>query len=55
MIITDVASAEMIKYASNAFLAMKISFANSVANICESVGADNKESTLARRTPCEQS
>lgn len=40
MIITDVASAEMIKYASNAFLAMKISFANSVANICESVGAD---------------
>lgn len=40
MIITDVASAEMIKYASNAFLAMKISFANSVANICENVGAD---------------
>ena len=40
MIITDVASAEMIKYASNAFLAMKISFANSIANICESVGAD---------------
>lgn len=40
MIITDVASAEMIKYASNAFLAMKISFANSIANICEQVGAD---------------
>jgi UDPglucose 6-dehydrogenase len=40
MIITDVASAEMIKYASNAFLAMKISFANSIANICENVGAD---------------
>lgn len=40
MIITDVASAEMIKYASNAFLATKISFANSVANICETVGAD---------------
>ncbi|GAB4467861.1 MAG: nucleotide sugar dehydrogenase [Armatimonadaceae bacterium] len=40
MIITDVASAEMIKYASNAFLAMKISFANSIANICEEVGAD---------------
>lgn len=40
MIITDVASAEMIKYASNAFLAMKISFANSIANICELVGAD---------------
>src|SRR5207253_865491 len=40
MLITDVASAEMIKYASNAFLATKISFINSVANICESVGAD---------------
>ena len=40
MIITDVASAEMIKYASNGFLACKISFANSIANICEAVGAD---------------
>jgi UDPglucose 6-dehydrogenase len=40
MIITDVASAEMIKYASNAFLAMKISFANAVANICDEVEAD---------------
>jgi UDPglucose 6-dehydrogenase len=40
MIITDVASAEMIKYASNAFLATKISFANAVANICEATGAD---------------
>jgi UDPglucose 6-dehydrogenase len=40
MIITDVASAEMIKYASNAFLATKISFINSVANICDKVGAD---------------
>ena len=40
MLITDVASAEMIKYASNAFLATKISFINSVANICEAVGAD---------------
>jgi UDPglucose 6-dehydrogenase len=40
MIITDVASAEMIKYASNAFLATKISFINSVANICEKIGAD---------------
>jgi UDPglucose 6-dehydrogenase len=40
MLITDVTSAEMIKYASNAFLATKISFINSVANICESVGAD---------------
>jgi UDPglucose 6-dehydrogenase len=40
MIITDVASAEMIKYASNAFLATKISFSNSIANICDAVGAD---------------
>ncbi len=40
MVITDVASAEMIKYASNAFLATKISFANSIANICDGCGAD---------------
>ncbi len=40
MLITDVASAEMIKYASNAFLATKISFINSIANICEQAGAD---------------
>jgi UDPglucose 6-dehydrogenase len=40
MIITDVPSAEMIKYASNAFLATKISFINSIANICELAGAD---------------
>jgi UDPglucose 6-dehydrogenase len=40
MLITDVASAEMIKYASNAFLATKISFINAVANICEAAGAD---------------
>jgi UDPglucose 6-dehydrogenase len=40
MIITDVYSAEMIKYASNAFLATKISFINSIANICERAGAD---------------
>ncbi len=40
MIITDVASAEMIKYASNAFLATKISFINCIANICDAVGAD---------------
>ena len=40
MIITDVPSAEMIKYASNAFLAMKISFINAIANICELAGAD---------------
>jgi UDPglucose 6-dehydrogenase len=40
MIITDVPSAEMIKYASNAFLATKISFINAVANMCELGGAD---------------
>lgn len=40
MIITDVHSAEMIKYASNAFLATKISFINAIANICERVNAD---------------
>jgi UDPglucose 6-dehydrogenase len=40
IIVTSAKSAELIKHASNAFLAMKISFINAVANICESVGAD---------------
>jgi UDPglucose 6-dehydrogenase len=40
MIITDLPSAEVIKYASNAFLAVKISFINAIANICEAAGAD---------------
>jgi UDPglucose 6-dehydrogenase len=40
---TDVASAEMIKLASNAFLATKISFINEIANVCEETGADVTE------------
>ncbi len=40
VIVTDLHTAEMIKYASNAFLATKISFINEMANICEAVGAD---------------
>ncbi len=40
LIVTRAKSAELIKHASNAFLAMKISFINAVANICEAVGAD---------------
>ncbi len=40
---TDLASAEMIKYAANAFLATKISFINEIANLCELVGADVSE------------
>jgi UDPglucose 6-dehydrogenase len=43
VVTTDLASAEMIKYAANAFLATKISFANEIANVCERVGADIKE------------
>jgi len=40
IVITDVPTAEMIKYASNVFLATKISFINEMANLCEKVGAD---------------
>jgi len=40
VIFMDVKSAEMTKYAANAFLAVKISYANEIANICEQVGAD---------------
>ncbi|MFH0806958.1 MAG: UDP-glucose/GDP-mannose dehydrogenase family protein [Elusimicrobiota bacterium] len=40
IVVTDIKSAELIKHASNSFLAMKISFINAVGNICEKVGAD---------------
>src|SRR3989337_894306 len=43
ILITDLRTAEMVKYASNAFLATKISFINEIANICEALGADIKE------------
>jgi UDPglucose 6-dehydrogenase len=46
VIVTDAASAEMIKYASNAFLATKISFINAIANLCEAVDADVREVAL---------
>jgi UDPglucose 6-dehydrogenase len=46
LLVTDPASAEMIKYASNAFLAAKISFVNSMANLCEAVNADVREVVL---------
>lgn len=40
VLVTDLNSAEMIKYAANAFLATKISFVNEIANVCDRVGAD---------------
>ena len=40
IVVTNVATAELIKYASNAFLATKVSFINEIANLCEEVGAD---------------
>lgn len=43
VVVTDINSAEMIKYAANAFLAVKISFINEIANICDRVGADVRE------------
>jgi len=46
VLVTSPPSAEMVKYASNAFLATKVSFVNAVANICEAVNADVREVTL---------
>ena len=43
IMVTDLRTAEMIKYASNAFLATRISFINEIANICEDLGADVRE------------
>jgi UDPglucose 6-dehydrogenase len=46
VLVTDPASAETIKYASNAFLAAKVSFVNAIANVCEAVGADVRDVLL---------
>jgi UDPglucose 6-dehydrogenase len=46
LIVTDPPSAELIKYASNAFLAAKVSFVNAVAAVCEAVGADMADVVL---------
>jgi UDPglucose 6-dehydrogenase len=43
VIVTDIASAELIKHAANSFLALKISYINAIANICESAGANVQE------------
>lgn len=47
VIATNIKTAELIKHASNSFLATKISFINSIANVCEAVGADIKDVSLA--------
>jgi UDPglucose 6-dehydrogenase len=46
VMVTDLRTAEMIKYASNAFLATRISFINEIGNMCEELGADVKEVAL---------
>jgi UDPglucose 6-dehydrogenase len=47
LVVTTINSAELIKHASNSFLAMKISYANMIADVCEKVGGDIKEVTRA--------
>jgi UDPglucose 6-dehydrogenase len=46
VLVTDPSSSELIKYASNAFLATKVSYINAIANLCEVVGADVREVVL---------
>lgn len=46
-VLTDLATSEMIKYASNAFLSVKISFINEIANLCDALGADTKRVAYA--------
>jgi len=46
LLVTDIKSAELIKHAANSFLAMKISFANALARVCDAVGADVEKVTL---------
>jgi len=50
VLVTSAKSAELIKHASNAFLALKISFINAVANICEAVDADIEQVALGMGT-----
>jgi UDPglucose 6-dehydrogenase len=47
LLVTTINSAELIKHASNSFLALKISYANVIADLCEKIGADVEEVTLA--------
>jgi UDPglucose 6-dehydrogenase len=47
LLVTTINSAELIKHASNSFLALKISYANVIADLCEKIGADVKEVTQA--------